>query len=218
MQTDQTPDFFAAIAGMRAPDTKIAREAVEFARTCSSTMLFNHVMRSYYLGRIIAGEEKSHDQEIVFVAAVLHDLGLTEVGRGPRRFEIEGADVARRFLAERGFEENRSWLVWDTIALHPWGDINLFKEPEARVTQLGIMADATGMGLDAVEPGALAEILAAFPRAGFKSGFVDLLISEARSKPDTHTVHPVHMIAHHCLYPVPIPDAKAIIEAAPFPE
>ncbi len=213
------PDLSRAVAGIRAPDTALAREAAEFAWQSSSPMLFNHVMRSYFLGRLIAGRAgPGCDDEVVFLAATLHDLGLTDVARGPRRFEIEGADAARRFLRDRAFDDHRGWLVWDTIALHPWGDMNLHKEPEARIVQLGIMADAAGLGVDTIQPALLAEVVSAFPRCGFKSGFVELLLGEARAKPDTHIVHPVHMVAHHCCYAVPIPDARAIIASAPFSE
>lgn len=48
-------DIATAVAGIRAPDTKITKEAMDFAKGTSSPMLFNHVMRSYYLGRRIDG-------------------------------------------------------------------------------------------------------------------------------------------------------------------
>jgi hypothetical protein len=78
------------------------------------------------------------------------------------------------------------------------------------------MADAVGAGLEAVEPDDVAKVLAAFPRLGFKSGFVDLLLQEARSKSSIYPVHPVHMIAHHCCMSVAIPDAQVLIQGAPF--
>ena len=78
-------------------------------------MLFNHVMRSYYFGRLLSGTSAREDEELVFLSAVLHDLGLTDRARGERRFEIEGADAARRFVLSHGLSAERSWLVWDTI-------------------------------------------------------------------------------------------------------
>lgn len=207
----------SVVAGVAIPDTTMAREAIEYAREVSSPMLFNHVMRSYLFGRLAAaGSAGPVDEETVLLSAVLHDLGLTDAARGGRRFEIEGADAARAFLRERGCDDRLSWLVWDTIALHPWGDINLFKEPEARVVQVGIMADAVGVGVAAVDPTFLTEILRAFPRLGFKAGFHELLRLEAEAKPGAHIVHPVHMVAERCCAHVPIPDARAMLDAAPF--
>lgn len=211
------PPLDRPIAGIRAPDSRIAREAVELARLVSPPMLFNHVMRSYYLGRLVASEAAGGwDDEVVFLSAVLHDLGLTDHARGERRFEIEGADAARRFLTQAGLEPERGWLVWDTIALHTWQDINLFKEPEARIAQLGIVADVVGAGLDRCDAGAIEAIRRAFPRLGFKRGFVELLQSEARLKPDAHVMHPVHMIAEHCCYHVAVPDARQMIDSHPM--
>lgn len=212
-------DFSRPIAGVRIPDTTLAREAADYVRAVSTPMLFHHVMRSFVFAQLLGGKISDQgDQEAIFLSTVMHDLGLTDEARGPRRFELEGADAARRFLSDRRCPSEKSWLVWDTIALHTWNDINLYKEPEARSAQIGIMADAVGAGIATLAPEDLAEVVAAFPRLGFKQNFTDLLRLEAETKPQTHTVHPVHMIAHHCCYPVPIPDAAAIIQAAGFDE
>ena len=201
------------LAGLRIPDSRMAREALDLVRDVSSELLLNHVLRSYFFGRLLAETEDGLDQEVVFLSAVLHDLGLTDHARGARRFELEGADAARLFLLDKGYAPGRAWLVWDTIALHPWGDINLHKEAEARATQLGIMADAVGLGVDRIEPAKLAEILRVLPRLSFKSGFLELLRQEAVAKPESHVMHPVHMVAEHCCYHVPVPDAAAMLQA-----
>ena len=113
------------ILDIRAPDSRIVRQAEELVRTISSEMLFNHVMRCYWFGELFAQQEGSKaDRELMFLSATLHDLGFTDLGRGPHRFEIEGANAARRFLLEHGTPSERAWRVWDNIALHTW-DINL---------------------------------------------------------------------------------------------
>ncbi len=126
-------------------------------------VLFHHVMRSYYFGeRRAAAEFASYDREVVLLSLVLHDLGLTDRARGPRRFEIEGADVAREFATTHGLAREKAWLVWDNIALHPL-DLNLYKQPEARAVEWGICADVLGSELEALGRDAVAEIVAAFP-------------------------------------------------------
>jgi hypothetical protein len=37
----------------------------------------------------------------MFLSSVLYDIGLAEHGRGPHRFEIDGAIAARTFLVEK---------------------------------------------------------------------------------------------------------------------
>ena len=207
------------VAGVTIPDSSIAREAMELARDVSSPMLFNHVMRSFIFGKLATADSvEKADDELTFLATTLHDLGLTSHATGPRRFEIEGADAARRFLGEHDYGDAAAWLVWDTIALHTWGDINLYKQPEARVAQMGITADVVGFGLASVERSAIEEVVRAFPRHQFNRDFFALLLKEAREKPDSHIVHPVHMVGHHCCGGVPIPDARAMIDASPFGE
>lgn len=109
------------ISDIKMPDSNIVREAEELARSTSSLMLFNHVMRCYWFSELFAQRENSKaDREQIFLSSVLHDLGFTEAGRGPNRFEIEGAHAARKFLLGRGVSDQRAWEVWTTIALHTW--------------------------------------------------------------------------------------------------
>ena len=208
----------SAVGGVRPPDSRLAREAIELARLVSSPMLFNHVMRCYLFGELRAQVALgAYDREVVLLSLVLHDLGLTDHARGPRRFEIEGADVARDFVAARGLSAEKSWLVWDNIALHPL-DLNAHKELEARAVEWGICADVLGIGLEHLEPAAVAEIVAAYPRLDMKRALFDLLRGEAAAKPHGHLFHPATMVAHHCLGGVEIPDARTLMDAAPFDE
>ncbi|GAA3099761.1 hypothetical protein GCM10010520_51500 [Rhizobium viscosum] len=84
------------------------------------------------------------DRELMFLSATLHDLGFTDYGDGPNRFEIEGANAAKRFLTEKGVSEDRSWKISSNIAAHTW-DINLFREGEARLAQIGILFDVIAL-------------------------------------------------------------------------
>lgn len=208
----------SGLAGIRAPDSLIARKAVELARTVSSAVVYNHVMRSYYFGELVAApDSRRADREIVFVSSVLHDLGITDYARGPRRFEIEGADAARAFAVDHGMSEDKSWLIWDNIALHML-DLNQYKQPEARMVQNGIMADVIGAGLDQIRQEHIDEVLAAFPRLGFKKIWADTLLEEARTKPHSHTMSPVTMLAYHCDCGLHIPNPRTLIECSPLPD
>lgn len=206
-------NFPRNIAGVELPKTPLIGEALDLVKRESSEMLFNHVVRSFIFGKLLAPDEPV-DDEVVFLSALLHDLGLTAYARGKRRFEIEGADAARRFLIDRGYPAQLAWLVWDNIALHTWSDINLSKEAEGKVVQRGIVADAAGVEIASLEPERVAEVLQAFPRLSFESGFLDLLRIEAEEKKETHIVHPVHMVAEHCCYHVAIPDLRGVLQSA----
>ena len=211
-------DPFHAVAGIKPPDSRIARAAMELARDVSDPMLFHHVMRSYWFGELLGQAlPDALDREIILLSAVLHDLGLTSHARGTRRFEVEGADAARQFVAQRGLAHDKAWMVHDTIMLHTM-DHNLYRQPEARMVQGGILADVVGVGIGALDKRAVAEVVAAFPRLGFKREFARLLLREAEEKPHTHPFHPCTMMAHHCLGGVQVPDARPMIDGAPFDE
>ena len=172
------------IAGIRLPDSRLALEATELAREASSPMLFNHVMRSYFFGELLARTRGlKYDSELVYLATVLHDLGLTERFRGPFRFEVDGANAAREFLKARGVPPENTTLVWDAIALHSSPGIALHKEPEVVVAALGIGIDVPGFGADELPSGALEQVVAAYPRLRFKTAFMDQLIEMAKRKP-----------------------------------
>ena len=94
---------------LKPPDSSIVRQAEELARSASSGWLFNHVMRCYWFSELFARVEGAKvDGELMFLSSVLHDIGLTEHGRGTQRFEIDGAIAARTFLVDKGVSCERA--------------------------------------------------------------------------------------------------------------
>lgn len=206
------------IADIKAPDSSIARQAEELARAHSSDVLFNHVMRCYWFAELFARQEGTRvDSELVFLSAVLHDLGLTDLATGPHRFEIEGAGAARAFLLDRGVSEDRAQKVWDNIALHTW-DVNPFRGDTSRLMQLGLAYDVAGVAGARLDPADVAEVVRRYPRLNFKQAFNEALNREVDTKqPYPHWFHICTRIAHN-RSPLAIPDAPAVLASAPFDE
>ncbi|MGO7323284.1 HD domain-containing protein [Rhizobium ruizarguesonis] len=208
------------LSEIKAPDTDIVRKAVDFVRSVSNDMLFNHLMRCYYFAELLAQKENSKaDREMIFLSATLHDLGFTDVGRGPNRFEVEGAHAARRFLKDHGVADDRTWQVWTTIAAHTW-DLNLFKEDEARITQLGILYDVIALPPEInLDPDDVTEVVRRYPRLGFKRGFYEMHREELDSKqPYPHRFHMCTCIEHQRNGKLDIPDPQVWLDGAPFDE
>src|SRR5258706_13346033 len=104
---------------LRLPDSDLCTAAIEYARRVSEPFLFHHVMRSAVFADMIGRQRKmTFDPEVLCVAAVLHDLCLTRLAAVQARFELEGADAAKEFLAKRGMHETSIETVWEAIALH----------------------------------------------------------------------------------------------------
>src|SRR5277367_3436336 len=172
------------LAGIKVSDSALVREAIELARSSSSPFLFNHVMRSWLFCVLAADRAQTKpDPELLAVAAVLHDLGLTERHAGRDRFEVDGANAAKLFLESHEIPQRQIQLVWDAIALHTTRSIALHKEPEVAVTHAGIALDVIGAGLDLIPQDTLRAIITEFPRLSMKTELKDCLCSLIRRKP-----------------------------------
>ena len=150
-----------ALAGIKVVDTTLVHDAIELARNSSEPYLFNHAMRSWLFGVLIAeGAKPAPDPELLAVSAILHDLGLTSRYAARERFEVDSANAAHSFLKERRIPAHHIQLVWDAIALHTTRSIALHKEPEVVMTHSGIAMDVIGAGLDLIPQEKVRAILA----------------------------------------------------------
>src|ERR1700752_1681849 len=104
------------LAGIQVPATPIVDRAMEYARQKCEPYLFNHVVRSWlFAARIGQLQNIEHDAEVVAVGTLLHDITLNNAFAGPRRFEVEGADLARSFATDIGFDKRRAQFIWDSV-------------------------------------------------------------------------------------------------------
>lgn len=174
------------IAGLAVPDTPLVARAIEYARQHSEPYLFNHAMRSWLFSVAIAQAGNTpHDAEVLAVATLLHDIGLTRAFQGPLRFEVEGANAARAFAREEGIDERRGQLIWDGVALNSTPSIGLHKEVEVALCTQGIGLDWGGWGYDTLRPEQVAEIIDAFPRLGMKQQFANAVCGIVATRPAT---------------------------------
>jgi hypothetical protein len=172
------------IAGLEVPDTPLAREATETARTSEPIEIFNHSLRTFLFAELIAKSKAlPHDVEAVYVAAILHDTGLTPVHMSRnQRFEVDGANLARNILASHGVGGSRADLIWDAISLHDQGGIARWKATEVALVNAGVAADF-GADLDRMERGDIIAVLQTAPRKGFIPVFLDAVANVAKQKP-----------------------------------
>lgn len=171
---------------MQYPDTPICSAALELARNRSPTFLFNHLMRTFAFGRAAAVlRGAKYDEEMFFLGAVLHDLGLVEKFIREDRFEIDGADAAADFLSKQGYSDKKIAVIWDAIALHTTPGIPQRKQAEIALVQLGAGIDIGAIPLSLVTPESVEIILAEYPRLGFKKAMLEAMGAVVRRKPMT---------------------------------
>jgi hypothetical protein len=170
------------------PDTPTARGADELCRDASEPFLANHQLRSYLWASVLGrarGIEVDH--ESLFVAAALHDLGLTDRYRADDCFEVVGGRVAAEFLLGSGWPSDRADIVRRAIELHIEQSVPIELGPVAHVLDLGVTLDVSGGRLDEIDAAVRDEILAAYPRLDFKRRMVEVLRRDAEAQPDCAT-------------------------------
>jgi hypothetical protein len=175
------------ISGIKIPDSKVAREAAELVRQHETEMLFNHSVRVYVFGAMKGIRlNLKFDSELLYVAALFHDMGLIEAYHtDSKRFEVDGADAAREFLRSHGIPEPKADLVWEAIALHSTPGIPAYMRPEIALTNAGVIMDVVGVGYDEYTPEQREQVIAAFPRGDFKDEFIQVQTCSALKKPQT---------------------------------
>ena len=174
------------LAGITVPDTLLIDEAMDYARKACEPYLFNHVVRSWlFAARIGELQKIDHDAEVLAIGTLLHDITLNNRFAGPRRFEVEGADLARTFAAERGLTEHRAQLIWDSVALNSTPSIGLYKEAEVALCTAGICLDVVGLKYELIPAADMARIVAEFPRLGMKQKMTQCFCHIAKKHPET---------------------------------
>jgi hypothetical protein len=175
------------IAGVEVPDSSLAREATELVRSAESDLLYDHSRRTFVFGALQGRRMGLQaDDELLYVGAMFHDLGLTETyRRTDQRFEIDGADEARRFLAAHGIAAERAGLVWEAIALHTTPEIPHHMDPIVELVTAGVELDVLGIGFRDLSPEDREAVTAAHPRPGFKERILGAFTEGIKDRPDT---------------------------------
>jgi hypothetical protein len=158
----------------------------------------------------------NYDGELVYVASLLHDLGLSEEYAADKRFEVDGADAASRFLHTHGYSTVKTGIVWDAIALHSTADIADRRQPEVALVHFGAHVDVMGLRMDEISPQLIDDTIALYPRLGFKKAFTEALAEVARKKPHTAIGTGLADIGRRLVPGLDIPNVCDILLRAPF--
>src|SRR6266550_6685310 len=150
------------------PTGPLAEASLALARSSESQPIVDHSIRSFLFARLLAEHEgclndAAYDEELLFAATVMHDLGLGEQARGQARFEVEGADLAAAVLREHGVAEADVDRVWEAIALHSSHGLADRRGLLTYLTYRGVFIDA-GQLADAVADRLRKEVLGAYPK------------------------------------------------------
>jgi hypothetical protein len=179
----------------KVPDNLACHRALDLAREALPVPILNHSLRVYLLARFIAKKEESSFVSegqigLLFVAAVLHDVGASHLYNGTQRFEIRSADCAKDHLVTHGYTEAEAHQVWTAIAVHTSPGIAERIDPLSRLIRLAVRSDfgsdeyRRSIGVDEY----CKEIEALLPRSEPEKALGDAVVKQAKKIPQVDSL------------------------------
>jgi HD domain len=164
------------------PTVQLADVSLSIVQNTEKAPIADHSIRSFLFARLLAEQEGSvddaaYDEDLLFAACVMHDLGLGTLAAGRARFEVEGADLAASVLTGHGVAAADVDRVWEAIALHSSIGIAHRRGLLTYLTHRGVFVD-TGRVTD-IETGLLQPIYATYPRPAGDTSIRDAIIEHA---------------------------------------
>jgi hypothetical protein len=131
----------------QVPRPRAAREVVV---RYSSAALVNHCERSYLWSASLGELERiPYDAELLYVASMLHDLGLVPAfDNHLAPFEDAGGDVGWVFGAGAGWPAERRDRVEEIIIRHMWDEVDPALDAEAHLLCEGTGLDISGRNVE----------------------------------------------------------------------
>ncbi|WP_406629972.1 HD domain-containing protein [Amycolatopsis sp. WGS_07] len=174
------------------PGTPLADAVVRLVRPVETPSVFNHSIRTYLFARLVAprlalAAGRDYDDDLLFAACAMHDLGVASDGPHRQRFEVEGADRAAEFLASHGVPASDADEVWQAIALHTSPGIAERRGTLCVLVRAGLAVEFGGpMGagqLDAVTEEQAGTVHLAYPRLDMIGSLTDAIVAQAAKNP-----------------------------------
>ena len=172
--------------GLRIPDSKVAREALEACSAAQTPTVIEHNYRSFIFARALGSLEGiDHDEEVLFVATMFHDAGVFEpdTSDGGRCFTLKGAADAESHGAAAGWPPERSAAAAEAITLHINPAVPLEGGPEAHLMHDGVLLDAVGLRAWQIRKQGIELVRSRHPRHRFAQEAGSLLAEQGRAIP-----------------------------------
>jgi hypothetical protein len=167
------------------PETAAAAAALEVASAYEPVALLNHSLRAY-VWAAAHGTTRAigFDPELLYVAALLHDLGLVPAFDSHAvPFEEAGGQVAWVLAAGAGWPAERRERLAEVIIRHMWPQVDVSADPEGYLLARATQTEVTGTNVNDFPPGFRAEVLERYPRLDIAESFLSCVEDQARRKP-----------------------------------
>jgi hypothetical protein len=167
------------------PDNSTARAALDVATAYCSPALLNHCLRAYIWSAsygITYGI--NFDAELLYVSAMLHDIGLVEeFDSHTIPFEEAGGHVAWVFGAGAGWPVERRARAAEIIVRHMWDKVDVDGDPEGHLLGIGTGLEISGRAAEKWPAAFRSEVVSRIPRLALGEEFLRCFQDQARRKP-----------------------------------
>ncbi len=165
------------------PSSVLTRAAEEQAQQRLSPTLLNHSYRTYAFGVALGTlEDIDVDRELLFAAAMLHDIGLAGPAQ-PVDFTLASARVARDVAEQVGLSTAATETVRSAITMHHSPGVTPADGAVAYLLSAGAGVDVMGLRSWKLPADILARTVLERPRIAFKREFADAFRAEAAAVP-----------------------------------
>jgi hypothetical protein len=169
------------------PQTSACQAALDAATRFYSPSLLHHCVRSYlWAAAYAADNDMDHDAELLYVAALLHDLGLVaEFDSHTVAFEEVGGHLAWLFTAGAGWPAARRERAAEVVVRHMWDAVDPAADPEGFLLEMATGVDISGRHARDFPAALRTQVLARYPRLDLPAEFTACFADQSRRKPDT---------------------------------
>ncbi|MEU4603738.1 HD domain-containing protein [Kribbella sp. NPDC023972] len=177
----------AVLTEREPPDTALTRQVLELAKASYPDPLLGHCLRTWLWAELLAAGTKP-DEELLYVACLLHDIALTDDYRPPESvacFAVHGGEVARTTLTSLGAQPSYAEEVAHAIALHMNVRVPADQGLEAHLLHAGAHLDVAGTRAADLPRRAIREVVSKYPRDGFPTCFATLMRRESKERPNS---------------------------------
>jgi hypothetical protein len=177
----------STLDGLVPPDSATAAAALEVATAHLSPALLNHSLRAYvWAAARGAADGIDFDRELLYVAALFHDIALVPVFDSHTvTFEEAGGQVAQVFAAGAGWPAERRRRLSDVIVRHMWPQVDVSDDPEGHLLCRATATEIVGREAEDLPAAFRAEVLARHPRLDLSEEFLACFRAQAARKPDS---------------------------------
>ena len=169
------------------PESSVTAAALEVATAYCSPSLVNHSVRSYLWAAAYGLlHHIQFDVELLYVSALLHDLGLVKpFDSHALPFEEASGHVAWVFCAAAGWPTARCERASEIIVRHMRDDVDPEADAEGHLLQIATGLDISGRGLERWPAELRLEVLDRIPRLVLGKEFLQCFEEQAHRKPDS---------------------------------